>query len=82
MGANGQNLKFWRSTRRAIGDLLAALPLFVGFLWVLVDDRRQGWHDKLADSIVVCGCDGGEGWPGSSAACLLEYFPETSVNVR
>lgn len=50
---NGENLTFWRAVRRAVGYFLAALPLFVGFLWVLVDDRRQGWHDKLADTVVV-----------------------------
>ena len=50
---NGDRLTFARSVRRAIGYFLASLPLFIGFLWVLVDDRRQGWHDKLADTVVV-----------------------------
>jgi uncharacterized RDD family membrane protein YckC len=26
---------------------------FLGYLWILVDDRRQGWHDKLARTLVV-----------------------------
>jgi uncharacterized RDD family membrane protein YckC len=33
--------------------VLAALPLFAGFLTVLVDDRRRGVHDMLAGSVVV-----------------------------
>jgi uncharacterized RDD family membrane protein YckC len=41
--------------RRLIGYWLSALPLFLGFLWILVDDRRQAWHDKLADTSVIYG---------------------------
>jgi uncharacterized RDD family membrane protein YckC len=33
--------------------LLAALPLFAGFLPVLFDDRRRGLHDLIAGTIVV-----------------------------
>lgn len=51
--ADGRRLTFPRAIRRSVGYILAALPLFFGFLWVLVDDRRQGWHDKLADTVVV-----------------------------
>lgn len=50
---DGRRLTFPRAVRRSVGYILAALPLFLGFLWVLIDDRRQGWHDKLADTVVV-----------------------------
>jgi uncharacterized RDD family membrane protein YckC len=39
--------------------LLAALPLFAGFLPILVDDRRRGLHDMLAGTVVV-GTDPGQ----------------------
>ena len=32
---------------------LAALPLFAGFLLILVDDRRRGLQDRLARTVVV-----------------------------
>jgi uncharacterized RDD family membrane protein YckC len=32
--------------------LLAAIPLGAGFLPVLTDDRRRGWHDKIAKTVV------------------------------
>jgi uncharacterized RDD family membrane protein YckC len=32
---------------------LAALPLFAGFLPILVDDRRRGLHDMLARTVVL-----------------------------
>jgi uncharacterized RDD family membrane protein YckC len=32
---------------------LSMLPCFLGFLWVAWDPRKQGWHDKLAGTVVV-----------------------------
>jgi uncharacterized RDD family membrane protein YckC len=29
------------------------LPLLLGFVWVAFDPRKQGWHDKLAHTVVV-----------------------------
>lgn len=44
---------FTRSLLRLVGMVLAALPLFAGFLLVLVDDRRRGLQDMVARTIVV-----------------------------
>ncbi len=45
------------STGQLIGRYLAyylsLLPLGLGFIWVAFDDRKQGWHDKLAGTVVV-----------------------------
>ena len=45
------------STRQAIGRYLAyyvsIFPLCLGLLWVGFDRRKQGWHDKLAGTVVV-----------------------------
>jgi len=29
------------------------IPFFLGILWVGIDARKQGWHDKLAGTVVV-----------------------------
>ena len=50
---NGQRLTIGRALLRYLGYWLSAIPLGLGFFWVLVDDQRQGWHDKLADTYVV-----------------------------
>ncbi len=50
---DGTNITFWRSTLRYFALLLSALILFIGLLWVLVSDRRQGWHDKIAKTCVI-----------------------------
>ena len=33
--------------------LVSALPLYLGFLWIAVDRRKQGWHDKIAGTVVI-----------------------------
>jgi len=38
---------------RYLGYILATLPLLLGLLWVAWDKRKQGWHDKLAGTLVV-----------------------------
>jgi uncharacterized RDD family membrane protein YckC len=49
----GAVLSLRRSLVRFAALVLAALPLFAGFLPVLVDDRRRGLHDMLAGTVVV-----------------------------
>ena len=39
--------------REVIGRIIVAGLFFVGYLWVAVDRRKQGWHDKIADTFVV-----------------------------
>jgi len=38
---------------RYAGYYVAAIPLLLGFIWVAFDPRKQGWHDKLAGTVVV-----------------------------
>lgn len=38
---------------RYLGYNLSALPLLLGFVWVGIDERKQGWHDKLAGTLVI-----------------------------
>ncbi len=38
---------------RYLGYFIALFPLGLGILWVGLDKRKQGWHDKLAGTVVV-----------------------------
>ncbi len=38
---------------RYLGYYLSIFPLFLGFLWIAFDSRKQGFHDKLAGTVVV-----------------------------
>jgi uncharacterized RDD family membrane protein YckC len=39
--------------RRCVGYYLSAIPLFLGFVWIAFDARKQGWHDKIANTVVI-----------------------------
>lgn len=38
---------------RYLGYFVSISPLFLGIIWVGIDKRKQGWHDKLAGTVVV-----------------------------
>jgi uncharacterized RDD family membrane protein YckC len=38
---------------RYLGYYVSMIPLFLGIIWVAFDRRKQGWHDKLAGTVVV-----------------------------
>ena len=38
---------------RYLAYYVSLIPCFLGFLWVAFDRRKQGWHDKLAETAVV-----------------------------
>ncbi len=56
---NGERMRFGTCVRRQIGYLVSAI-LFLGYLWILVDNRRQGFHDKIAGTFVIYS------WPESA----------------
>lgn len=45
------------STGQMIGRYFAyyvsTIPFLLGLIWVGIDPRKQGWHDKLAGTLVV-----------------------------
>ena len=45
------------TTRQLVGRFFAyfvsTLGLLLGYVWVAFDPRKQGWHDKLAGTVVV-----------------------------
>lgn len=51
---DGANLDYKTALlRHIIGYPISFLCLGLGILWILVDSRQQGWHDKLAGTTVV-----------------------------
>jgi uncharacterized RDD family membrane protein YckC len=49
----GGPIGFSRAVIRYFGRILSALPIFLGYFWMLWDSEKQTWHDKLAGSVVV-----------------------------
>lgn len=50
---SGQKISFRQALLRYVGYLISAFPLGLGFLWILWDKRKQGWHDKIANTVVI-----------------------------
>lgn len=38
---------------RFVGLFIAVIPVFLGVLWIVIDKKNQGWHDKLAGVVVI-----------------------------
>ena len=38
---------------RYLSYFIAAIPLLIGIMWVGIDKRKQGWHDKIAGTVVL-----------------------------
>jgi uncharacterized RDD family membrane protein YckC len=50
---DGRRITLGCAALRLVGYWLSAIPLGLGFLWVLVDPKREAWHDKLAGTSVT-----------------------------
>ena len=43
----------WQWIVRYLGYYVSIFTLFIGFIWVAVDPRKQGFHDKLGRTVVI-----------------------------
>ena len=50
---DGRRVGFTRALTRTLAYLVSLVPLFAGFVWVLIDGDRRGWHDHIAGTRVV-----------------------------
>ncbi|GAB4447098.1 MAG: hypothetical protein OHK0015_50920 [Chloroflexi bacterium OHK40] len=53
VSAAGERLTPGQAALRTLGYALSSLPLYLGFLSVIVNNRRRGWHDRIARTCVV-----------------------------
>ncbi|MEL1747592.1 RDD family protein, partial [Acinetobacter baumannii] len=49
----GNKLTVMQSIIRYIGYIPSILVFGIGLFWVAFDAKKQGWHDKMAKSVVV-----------------------------
>lgn len=49
----GENLNYSQGFLRCMGYLVGSIPVFLGIIWIAFDKQRQGWHDKIAGSVVI-----------------------------
>lgn len=53
MRDDGRELGLGTAFIRWIGLWLAFALCFIGVIWAAFDSRHEGWHDKLAGTLVV-----------------------------
>jgi len=51
--ADGRPVDWSTAIVRALGCFLSLVVVGLGFIWIAFDDQRQGWHDKIAGTVVV-----------------------------
>ena len=50
----GQPATFWRmALREIVGKWVSGAICYLGYIWMFLDANKQGWHDKIAGTIVV-----------------------------
>lgn len=50
---DGAKLSVGQCIGRYFAYIPAMLVLFIGIFWIAFDKKKQGWHDKLAKTIVI-----------------------------
>jgi uncharacterized RDD family membrane protein YckC len=50
---DGRPINWETAVLRALGCFLSLVVAGLGFFWIAFDRERQGWHDKIAGTVVV-----------------------------
>jgi uncharacterized RDD family membrane protein YckC len=50
---SGERMTLGVAFLRWVGCLVSGLVFLLGFIWIAFDGRKQGWHDKIAATLVV-----------------------------
>lgn len=49
----GAKLTTKQAIIRYLGYIVSFIPLGLGFLWVAFDKKKRGWHDMMANTVVI-----------------------------
>ena len=49
----GKKMTTVQAIGRYFAYLVSIIPFCLGFIWIGIDSRKQGWHDKLAGTVVT-----------------------------
>jgi uncharacterized RDD family membrane protein YckC len=48
-----RRISYGAAVLRLLGYIVSGAVLYLGFIWIGVDDKKQAWHDKIAGTFVV-----------------------------
>jgi len=49
----GEAISTPKAIGRYLGYYVSTLPFLLGFIWIAFDKKKQGFHDKLAGTLVI-----------------------------
>ena len=53
VSVDGGPVSVGKAIVRLIGYAISGIVIYLGFLWIIWDKGKQGWHDKIAGTYVV-----------------------------
>jgi uncharacterized RDD family membrane protein YckC len=53
LDTDGYPISFGQATGRYFGKILSAIPCYAGFIAAFFNEKKQGWHDSMANTVVV-----------------------------
>lgn len=53
VSTDGETISAGVAILRYIGYAISAVVLLLGFIWIAIDEDKQGWHDKIAGTYVI-----------------------------
>jgi hypothetical protein len=53
LSTDGTPITFGIAFLRSVGYLVSSALLNIGFIWAAFDGKKQGWHDKIAGTVVI-----------------------------
>ena len=51
--SDGKKIGVARGLVRYVVGYISVIPWFLGLIWAAFDSRKQGWHDKIAGTVVI-----------------------------
>ena len=49
----GRDITINQAVLRYLGYFVSMIVLFLGYIWVGFDPKKQGWHDHMASTVVI-----------------------------
>ena len=50
---DGGPISVGQAILRLFGYWIDGLVFYLGYIWILIDKRKRGWHDLIAGTVVV-----------------------------
>ncbi len=53
VSVDGSRISFGIAFLRSVGYLVSSIVFCLGYIWIGFDKKKQGWHDKIANTVVI-----------------------------